>query len=53
MFSSGIHRFFHTNIGQQEKPSDTYKFIQVWKKTAGQWQIVRVISYGHDDMKND
>jgi ketosteroid isomerase-like protein len=49
----GIHRFFHTNKGQQEKPSGTYKFIQVWQKKDGQWKISRVISYGHDDMKNE
>lgn len=49
----GIHRFFHTNKGQQEKPSGTYKFIHVWQKKEGQWKISRVISYGHDDVKND
>ena len=49
----GIHRFFHTNKGQQEKPSGTYKFIHVWQKKDGQWKISRVISYGHDDMKNE
>lgn len=49
----GVHRFFHTNKGEKEKPSGTYKFIQVWQKKDGQWKISRVISYGHDDMKND
>ena len=49
----GIHRFFHTNKGQQEKPSGTYKFIHVWQKKDGQWKISRVISYAHDEMKND
>jgi ketosteroid isomerase-like protein len=49
----GIHRFFHTNKGQQEKPSGTYKFIHVWQKKDGRWKISRVISYGHDDVKND
>jgi ketosteroid isomerase-like protein len=49
----GIHRFFHTNKGQEEKPSGTYKFIHVWQKKDGQWKISRVISYGHDEMKND
>jgi ketosteroid isomerase-like protein len=49
----GVHRFFHTNKGQQEKPSGTYKFIHVWQKKDGQWKISRVISYGHNDMKND
>ena len=49
----GVHRFSHTNKGQAEKPSGTYKFIQVWQKKDGQWKISRVISYGHDDMKNE
>ena len=49
----GVHRFYHTNKGQREKLSGTYKFIQVWQKKDGQWKITRVISYGHDDMKND
>ena len=49
----GSHRFFHTNKGQKEKPSGTYKFIHVWQKKDGQWKISRVISYGHDDIKND
>lgn len=49
----GIHRFFHTNKGESEKPSGTYKFIQVWQKKDSQWKISRVISYGHDNMKSD
>jgi ketosteroid isomerase-like protein len=49
----GIHRFFHTNSGQQEKLSGTYKFIHVWHKKDDQWEISRVISYGHDEMKNE
>lgn len=49
----GVHRFYHTNKGEPEKPSGTYKFIQVWKRTGAQWQIARVISYGHDNMKSD
>jgi ketosteroid isomerase-like protein len=49
----GIHRFYHTNKGQEEKLSGTYKFIHVWQKKDGAWKISRVISYGHDDMKNE
>ena len=49
----GIHRFYHTNKGQEEKPSGTYKFIHIWQKKDGQWKISRVISYGHDDMTNE
>lgn len=49
----GIHHFFHTNKGEQEKPSGTYKFVQVWQKKGNQWKISRVISYGHDNMRSD
>lgn len=49
----GIHRFFHTNKGQAEKLSGTYKFIHVWQYANGSWKISRIISYGHDNMNND
>jgi hypothetical protein len=48
----GTHQFFHTNKGEGEKPSGTYKFIHVWQNKNGQWQISRVISYGHGHMRN-
>lgn len=48
----GMHRFYHTNNGEPEKLSGTYKFVHVWQKKEGQWRISRVISYGHDQMKN-
>ena len=49
----GIHRFFHTNKEQEERPSGTYKFIHVWQFKDGQWKISRVISYGHGEMNNN
>lgn len=49
----GVHRFYHTNKGQQEKISGTYKFVQIWQFKDGQWKISRVISYGHNEMHND
>lgn len=50
----GVHRFYHTNKGQtQEKPSGTYKFVQVWEFKEGSWKLARVISYGHNQMHND
>ncbi|MBF7090834.1 nuclear transport factor 2 family protein [Flavobacterium sp. ALJ2] len=48
-----IHNFYHTNKGEKEKPSGTYKFIHVWQHKNGEWRIARIISYGHDSMKND
>lgn len=49
----GVHNFYHTNKGETEKPSGTYKFVQVWEKKDGQWKISRIISYGHDHMNNN
>lgn len=49
----GVHRFYHTNKGQSEKLSGTYKFIHVWKNVNGEWKISRIISYGHDNMNNN
>lgn len=48
----GTHQFFHTNKGESEKPSGTYKFVQIWQKKNGQWKIARVISYDHAEMHN-
>ena len=49
----GVHRFYHTNKDQPEKLSGTYKFIHVWQRTVTGWRITRVISYGHESMRND
>lgn len=49
----GVHRFYHTNKGQKEKISGTYKFVQVWQYKNGLWKLARVISYGHNEMHSD
>ncbi|WP_316777201.1 nuclear transport factor 2 family protein [Pedobacter antarcticus] len=49
----GTHRFYHTNKGQEEKISGTYKFVQVWEFKDGLWKLARVISYGHENVSND
>jgi ketosteroid isomerase-like protein len=49
----GVHTFYHTNKGQKEKVSGTYKFVQVWQLNEGAWKLARVISYGHNEMHND
>lgn len=46
---TGIHRFYATEKGQQEKLSSEAKFFQVWQKKDGQWKITRIISYGHQE----
>lgn len=49
----GVHRFYHTNPGQGEHVSGTYKFIHVWQKKGNVWRISRVISYDHGKMDNN
>lgn len=49
----GVHRFYHTNKGQVEKLSGTYKFIHVWQRTVTGWRITRIISYGHEEVNNE
>ena len=46
---TGIHRFYATEKGQQEKLSSEAKFIQVWQKKEGSWKLTRIISYGHEE----
>jgi hypothetical protein len=46
---TGTHRFYATEIGQQEKLSSEAKFVQVWQKKGGVWKITRIISYGHQE----
>lgn len=48
----GIHRFYATEKGQQEKLSSEAKFVQVWQKKNGAWKITRIISYGHQEFLN-
>lgn len=49
----GVHRFYHTNPGQKEHISGTYKFIQVWQRKNKTWKLSRVISYDHGEMNNN
>ncbi len=46
---TGIHRFYATEKGQQEKLSSEAKFVQVWQNKDGKWKITRIISYGHQE----
>ena len=46
---TGIHRFYATEKGHQEKLSSEAKFVQVWHKINGVWKITRIISYGHQE----
>ena len=40
----GEHRFCQTESGACEGVA---KFLMIWRKRAGGWQITRVVSYGH------
>ena len=42
--SQGVHRFCQLASGQCEGLAD---FVIIWRQQAGQWQITRVLSYGH------
>ena len=46
---TGIHRFYATEKGQQEKLSSEAKFVHVWQKKDSTWRISRIISYGHQE----
>ena len=46
---TGIHRFYATEKGEQEKLSSEAKFVQLWQKKNGVWKITRIISYGHQE----
>ena len=42
--SEGVHRFCQLDSGKCEGAAD---FAIVWRQREGQWQITRVLSYGH------
>ena len=42
----GEHRFCHPVDGGQD--CGTFQFVHIWRESAsGNWQLTRVISYGH------
>ncbi|SUJ02905.1 Uncharacterised protein [Sphingobacterium spiritivorum] len=46
---TGIHRFYATEIGQQEKLSSEAKFITLWRLKDKKWTAARIISYSHQE----
>lgn len=46
---TGIHRFYATEKGQEEKLSSEAKFINLWQHKDGAWKITRIISYAHQE----
>ncbi len=41
----GVHRFCHQENGKTQCGS--VRFVRVWRRDAGEWRIIRVVSYGH------
>ena len=41
----GVHQFHHIENGKEE--IGTFKFLMIWHKKDGKWQISRVVSYDH------
>lgn len=42
---TGSHQFCHVENGQLE--CATFKFLNIWEKTAAGWQIKRLVTYDH------
>jgi ketosteroid isomerase-like protein len=45
---AGTHRFYSKEKDGTEHLDATARFAQVWTKTSGRWQLVRIISYDHE-----
>lgn len=42
--AQGVHRFCQAGAARCEGEAD---FVMVWRQRDGQWQVTRVLSYGH------
>jgi hypothetical protein len=42
---TGAHTFCHVEGGRND--CGTFRFLHVWRKKNGRWQITRAVSYGH------
>jgi hypothetical protein len=43
----GQHRFCNKPSAQEAESCGVYGFSMVWERDAGQWKLLRVLSYGH------
>ena len=41
----GRHTFCHVEDGEND--CGTFRFLHIWKQSGAQWQLSRVVSYGH------
>ena len=46
---TGVHQFYGTAKGEKEKLGSEAKFVNIWRKKDGEWKIIRVISYAHEE----
>lgn len=46
---TGVHRFYATEKGGEEKLSSEAKFVQIWQQKDGAWQLTRIVSFGHQE----
>ncbi len=44
---TGDHKFFVTEKGKKEVPTEIAKFTHVWQHKNNEWKMTRVLSYNH------
>lgn len=44
---TGTSNFYFTEPGQEERYSNSPKFVHLWRRTAAGWKLATVISYDH------
>jgi hypothetical protein len=42
----GVHRFVHADPAS---PPERARFVHIWKKTGGHWQLTRIVSFDHSE----
>ena len=47
----GDHLIFIDHLDTRERIVVRAKFIKLWKNTNAEWQVKRVISYDHQEVK--
>jgi hypothetical protein len=43
----GQHRFCNKPTAAEPESCSVYRFSMVWERDAGQWKLLRVLSYDH------
>lgn len=50
---SGVHHFYIREKGKDDVWVGTAKFTSVWKKNGNEWRLSDVLSYGHQEPKQE